>query len=247
MGVKSIRLLKAAEIECRVGTIKENGLSLLLYKDARVDMKILDEVFGPTNWQRKHEMIGSSLYCSVSIWDEDKKQWIEKSDVGTESYTEKEKGQASDSFKRSCVSLGIGRELYTAPFIWITANNASIRQNNGKFYCNDRFKVDSIGYGEDKEIVNLTIVNASSGAVVYEFITKEAKKKIGERGRSKKQSAEKTSISTEQLAKFNEELARTGVKMSTVRERFPIGKPEEMSEELYARVMNALAITKSAA
>ena len=57
-----IRLLRADEIECRIGTVSEKGLSLLLYKDARADMRILDETFGPMNWQRKHEVIGGSLY-----------------------------------------------------------------------------------------------------------------------------------------------------------------------------------------
>ena len=232
MEERKIRLLKAGEIECRIGMVKENGLSLLLYKDARADMKILDEVFGMANWQRKHEIIGGSLYCTVSIWDGDKRQWVEKSDVGTESYAEKEKGQASDSFKRACVSLGIGRELYTAPFIWVPAGKANIRQNNGKFYCNDRFEVGKIGYNEDREISELAIVNASTGAVVYE--------KAGRAGRKP------GAITPEQLGKFNAELARTGVQMSAVRERFPVGKPEEMSEELYGKVMRALARTKSA-
>ena len=47
--VVNIRTLKANEIECRIGTINEKGCSLLLYKDARVDMRLLDEVFGPMN------------------------------------------------------------------------------------------------------------------------------------------------------------------------------------------------------
>ena len=115
MEKNNIRLLRADEIECRVGMINEKGLSLLLYKDARVDMKILDEVYGPFNWQRKHEMIGGNLYCTVSIWDKEKQQWVSKMDVGTKSNTEQEKGEASDSFKRACFSHGIGRELYTAP------------------------------------------------------------------------------------------------------------------------------------
>ncbi len=248
MDEKKIRLLKAGEIECRIGTIKGNGLSLLLYKDARADMKILDEVFGVTNWQRKHEMIGGSLYCTVSIWDEGKKQWIEKSDVGTESYTEKEKGQASDSFKRACVSLGIGRELYTSPFIWIPAEKASIQQNNGKFYCNDRFTVGRIGYNEDREISELAIVNTNTGVVVYEK-TDRAKKQAAD---NRKQSAGKQSkrssdtITEEQLGKFNAELARTGVQMSAVRERYAVGRPEDMSEEIYGKVMHALSKTKSA-
>jgi hypothetical protein len=101
------RPLTASEIDCRVSTINEKGLTLLLYKDARVDMNILDEKFGVTGWQRKHEVIGGNLYCTVSIWDAEKQQWISKQDVGVESYTEKEKGQASDSFKRACFNIGI--------------------------------------------------------------------------------------------------------------------------------------------
>ncbi|WP_228370420.1 hypothetical protein [Gottschalkia acidurici] len=42
----NIRTLRADEIECRVQTVKQNGCSLLLFKDARCDMKILDETFG---------------------------------------------------------------------------------------------------------------------------------------------------------------------------------------------------------
>ena len=96
-----IRLLRADEIECRIGTISDKGLSLLLYKDARADMKILDETFGILGWKRTHQSIDGNLYCTVEIWNAEKKEWISKQDVGTVSYTEKEKGQASDSFKRA--------------------------------------------------------------------------------------------------------------------------------------------------
>ena len=95
-----IRLLKADEIECRVSVIKENGLSLLLYKDARVDQRILDETFGPFGWKRSHQSIEGNLYCTVEIHDKETGEWVAKQDVGTISYSEKEKGQASDRFKR---------------------------------------------------------------------------------------------------------------------------------------------------
>ena len=111
------RYLKANEIDCRVSQINEKGLALLLYKDARVDMDILDETVGAKNWQRKHTRDNAN--CIIEIWDEDKKEWISKEDTGTESFTEKEKGLASDSFKRAGFNWGIGRELYTAPFIYI--------------------------------------------------------------------------------------------------------------------------------
>ena len=153
------RKLKASEIDCRVATVSDSGCSLLLYKDARVDQNILDETVGCMNWQRSHQVIDGNLYCTVSIWDEEKKQWISKQDVGTESYTEKEKGQASDSFKRACFNLGIGRELYTAPFIWIPSGKVTIAEKNGKATTYDRFKVDDIGYDEDGTINRLIIRN----------------------------------------------------------------------------------------
>ena len=115
------RDLKANEIDCRIGTIGEKGLSLLLYKDARADMILLDETVGSENWQRKHYEVKGNMFCSVGIFANE--QWIWKDDCGTESNTEKEKGEASDSFKRACVNWGIGRELYTAPFIWIKAED----------------------------------------------------------------------------------------------------------------------------
>ena len=102
-----IRLLRADEIECRVSTINGNGLSLLLFKDARVDQKILDETFSPFGWKRSHQSIDGNLYCTVEVWDSEKKQWIAKQDVGVMSHSEKEKGQASDSFKRACFNWGI--------------------------------------------------------------------------------------------------------------------------------------------
>lgn len=169
-----IRLLKAEEIECRIGTINEKGLSLLLYKDARVDQKILDETFGIFGWQRKHSVLDGNLYCTVSLWDEEKKQWIEKQDVGTASNMEQTKGEASDSFKRACFSVGIGRELYTAPFIWIPAMKCHIQKRGEKFYCTERFRVATISYGEHREIQSLVIVNSES-RIIYTFITEASK------------------------------------------------------------------------
>jgi len=123
------RLLRKDEIECRVAQVGKDlsWCSVLLYKDARSDMRILDEAVGPMNWQRHHELINGNLFCTVSIWDDEKKQWISKQDVGVESNTEKEKGQASDAFKRACFNVGIGRELYTAPAIFVSLTDADIR------------------------------------------------------------------------------------------------------------------------
>ncbi|PRR85553.1 hypothetical protein [Clostridium luticellarii] len=158
---KEIRLLNADEIEVRVQSVKSNGCILLLYKDARVDMRILDETYGPTGWQREHQLINNNLFCTISIWDDEKKQWIKKQDVGVESYTEKEKGQASDSFKRAGFNVGIGRELYTAPFIWVNLQAGEVKDKGDKSYINPHlhFRVKSIAYNDKREIEKLDIVD----------------------------------------------------------------------------------------
>lgn len=99
------RKLTKDEIDCRISTVSAKGLSLLLYKDARVDMRVLDETVGAENWQRKHELINGNLFCSIGI--KCGTEWVWKQDVGVESYTEKEKGQASDSFKRAGFNWGM--------------------------------------------------------------------------------------------------------------------------------------------
>jgi len=159
------RTLKAEEIQCRINTINEKGLTILLYKDARCDMTILDETVGAMNWQRHHTRENAN--CIVSIWDAEKKQWIDKEDTGTESYTEAEKGLASDSFKRACTNWGIGRELYTAPFIWISGELCNLKERNGKYVCYDSFAVLEINYTEDRKISNLSIGNNTTGKVVF--------------------------------------------------------------------------------
>ena len=176
------RTLRADEIDCRIAQIKENalthkkGLSLLLYKDARCDQNILDEVVGPFNWKREHTR--DNRNCVVSIWDSEKNQWVSKEDTGTESNTEREKGLASDSFKRACFNWGIGRELYTAPFVWIDEKDCTIKEVRGKLVCYDRFTVKGIGY-TDGVITGLEIKNQATGKVCYHWgeINNEAPEK----------------------------------------------------------------------
>ena len=172
----SFRTLTAREIECRVAQVSKSGsgLSLLLYKDARCDMAILDETVGAMNWQREH--VRDNANCIVSIWDDDKKQWIQKEDTGTESNTEAEKGLASDSFKRACVNWGIGRELYTSPFIWITSDKCKIEEINGKLGCRDRFEVTEIAYNEHREICRLSIYNTTRKTPAFSFSDGKAQK-----------------------------------------------------------------------
>ena len=162
MAEKRIRNLNPEEIECRVGAIMEQGITLLLYKNARVDQTILDEAFGICGWQRRHNMIGNELYCILSIWDDEKKQWVQKEDVGTESDYEKAKGAASDSFKRACFNIGIGRELYSAPFIYIPINKVRMGEKNERKSVKDSFSVKMIQTSADKVITALEIVNQRS-------------------------------------------------------------------------------------
>lgn len=156
-----MRTLQANEIDCRIGNTTDKGASILLYKDARVDMRILDETYGSMNWQRRHEVVNGNLFCTIEVWDSEKGCWVSKQDVGTESFTEKEKGEASDSFKRAGFNWGIGRELYTAPFIWITTTSDDL-DNRGKIKT--KFFVREITYNEQNEINHLVIVDGKGNA-----------------------------------------------------------------------------------
>lgn len=168
-------LLRPEDIEVRVATVSDKGCSLLLYKDARCDMNMLDKTVGAYNWKREHSRDNAN--CVVSLWDEEKNEWVSKEDTGTESFTEKEKGLASDSFKRACFNWGIGRELYTAPFIWVPANLCEIADKNGKKTVKNGFEVLSIGYDENRRIQQLVILNAKTSEVVFEMGVKSASKK----------------------------------------------------------------------
>ena len=190
----NFRPLRAEEVECRINQIESNWCSLLLYKDARADMDLLDETVGATNWKREH--LRDNANCVVSIWDEDKKEWVSKEDTGTESFTEQEKGLASDSFKRACVNWGIGRELYTAPSIFIfpkkemgkntrktDANGEIIYEpeffdkGNGKYTTKTRFHVDLIKCDENKNITDL-IIRDHKKNTRFASVTKETEKEL---------------------------------------------------------------------
>lgn len=166
------RDLRADEIECRVQSVKANGLVLLLYKDARVDMNILDEAVGSSNWQNKFYENKGILFCSLGINTNyeipgSPDRWVWKDDAGVESNTEAEKGNASDARKRAGFAWGIGRELYTAPFTWIPAEKCNITENkNGSKQCYDKFVVEKIII-ENKQIVALAIWNTTKNCRAF--------------------------------------------------------------------------------
>ena len=159
------RNLRADEIEVRPTDTKFNKCTLLLYKDARTDRRILDETVGPENWQCEYYEVNGATFCRVGIKTDN--GWIWKSDCGSESNIEKEKGLASDAFKRSCFRWGIGVELYSTPRIKIQAPD--------KWYYNDKFNMTfSVKEfkAEGEDITRLKIVD-KFGNVVYSLPPEE--------------------------------------------------------------------------
>lgn len=257
------RKLRADEIDARVAQINVKGLSLLLYKDARCDMRLLDETVGPMNWMRQHSRDNAN--CTVSIWDTEKNQWISKEDTGTESNTEAEKGLASDSFKRACFNWGIGRELYSAPFIWIPAGNYIAEQDQkGKWKTYDRFRVDSIGYDEDGNINALTISNTKTRKKVYEFgapaAHREPETQKANNSAPKAEKPRETAQAQPQAA-FEEDPDKVmigevhwislkaacrdaGMDPTELLERYQVEKPSQVSLRMFKDMMNFLDTKK---
>lgn len=163
-----MKFLKPSEIDVKVKQINGNGCLLLLYKTARVDMAKLDEEYGPTGWQCDYKTINGVLYCGIGILHEG--HWIWKWDCGIESRDNdgmEKKGEASDAFKRAGFKWGIGRELYTAPFIWVKV--PTVQNEKGVWQLKDKyakFNVDSIDYDDHGNITNL-VISDQSGKVVY--------------------------------------------------------------------------------
>lgn len=164
--MSSFRRLLANEVDLRVQSLAKDGSWVILipYKDARVDMNILDETYGEMNWQRKQEVIKENLFCSVGIYDAEKGCWVWKQDVGTESFSDKEKGESSDAFKRACTNWGIGRELYTSPFIFINLDEDEVEKTGApgkekmRIKNSVKFHVEEIGY-DDKGSIDKFIVS----------------------------------------------------------------------------------------
>lgn len=172
------RTLNADEIDVRVQSVSgsQRGVLavLLLYKDARVDMNLLDEAYGCHGWQREHTIKDGRNYCKVSVKNPDTGEWIAKEDVGTESNTEATKGEASDAFKRACVNLGIGRELYTSPKMVVKLDEREVTKGAGSRGDTYRlagwvkFRVSQVAYDDRRTISRLVIVD-QDGKTRYTF------------------------------------------------------------------------------
>lgn len=221
------RLLRADEIDVRVSMVQQWGIGLLLYKDARCDQNILDETVGPMNWQRHHNRDNAN--CIVSIWDAEKQQWIEKEDTGTESNTEREKGLASDSFKRACFNWGIGRELYTAPAMYVYPDKLKTFKNeNGRFTCKDRFRVTDIIYS-GKKIVKVDVLNENTGKVIS----------FGEEP-EKKQDVKKKKIGKVKGKAIEARLEKAGQSVDAFREFFKVSDLANITDEQHLWLVHEL-------
>lgn len=163
------RDLRPSEVEARVAQCSAKGASLLLYKTARTDYALLDETVGPERWQCSYFEVKGNLFCDLSIRFDD--GWVSKSNCGTESNMEAQKGEASDAMKRAGFAWGIGRELYTAPFIWVPADRLqklSQNQRTNKWQCLDRFEVTDMTIANG-EIVGLAISHEGKRDTVYRY------------------------------------------------------------------------------
>lgn len=247
---RMFRLLRADEIECRVSTCNEKGVSLLLYKDARCDQNILDETVGPMNWERSHSRENSN--CTVSLWDESKRLWVSKEDTGTESFTEKEKGLASDSFKRACFNWGIGRELYTAPFIWIGADKVKLvdKPKGGGKTTYDRFDVQSIGYDENGRICQLSIVNTRTHNLVYTFGKTAPQRQEQKENTSQalaqehSESVVKKTIGETKAKAIEKHLGQNGIMVDTIYRLYKVSALKDLTEAQHQNIIQNITKIK---
>ena len=164
--------LSIDEIDFRVQSVNRGGYATILaYKDARVDMKRLDDVYGVDYWQKKYDLIDNHLFCSVGIYNKEINQWIWKQDVGTESMAEKEKGEASDAFKRACFNLGIGRELYDYPMIQVKLNANEFELKNDKAVATFNFKLKEWVWSSEFQDGKLILLTAkdNNGAIRFNY------------------------------------------------------------------------------
>lgn len=178
--MRTFRLLTADEIECRISEIDNQGrfLSLLLYKTARTDAKLLDERFGAEKWTNDYKSIDGKMYCGIGI--NFNGSWVWKWNCGTESNTEAEKGEASDAMKRAGFVWGIGTELYSSPRIKVFSDKCTIKENGGKQRCYDRFSVREISYDADGNITTLLIWNDTKNAHAWSNIVEPRQQPIAE-------------------------------------------------------------------
>lgn len=232
------RKLRADEIEVRVGSVMNGAATLLLYKDARCDMNILDETVGAMDWKKSYQLIDGQLFCTVEIWDDEKKEWVSKQDVGVESYTEAEKGRASDAQKRAAVAWGIGRELYTAPRIKIKCET---EMQGGGYRLKNKWEfwgvsVSDIDYDENGNICRLAL--AKDGRTIYEFSNgvPDVVEKASQEAEEKITDAQRKTL----LAMMD----ANGVSVDTIIHHYNVGTISDLTQMQYGSALNKLKATE---
>lgn len=228
------RLLKTNEIECKISNTKNittNGIQLLLYKTARTDMDVLDETVGPMMWECEYKEIKGNMYCGISIFNGNTK--ITKWDCGVESaFGDKEKGEASDSFKRAGAKWGIGRELYTSPYIWINLKDYKLSKDNKTTY--DNFQVDFISYDENRRINGLKIKNTTLNRIVFDMkspISKETEQ------------PKDTLVSELEAKSLHGILLKTNTEekiIETLQKGYKVNSTAELKKSQYAEILRKL-------
>lgn len=233
-----IRPLRADEVEFRVGQVTAKGCQLLIYKDSRADKRILDEVFTIFGWQDSYTEIKGNLYCTISIWDDTKKQWIAKQDCGVESFAEKEKGEASDAFKRACFNVGIGRELYTKIFIWI---NVETVKNGNKYELVDKYvkyHATKMVVDEESEKITELEVSDSKNNVVFSYVNGQTKSHAKFDTPQKKENPTSTqkitpSVSKQDIDALRERLTAIKYNMELFNITYGVEKLEDLTPEQF--------------
>lgn len=223
--MNKFRLLNADEIECRIAMVKPQYITLLLYKTARTDANLLDETVGEDKWENDFKIVDGVLYGGIGIHTDNGVIW--KWDAGTESNTEAEKGRASDAFKRAGFKWGIGRELYTAPFIKITSSKCTIKE--GK--CYEKFEVSEIEYNKNREISKLAIINSDSRVEVF---------RMGERVTENFSIEQKATITKKEATNLKALLEKKDVNIPKLLEQMKVSSLEELSGEQYAGILGKL-------
>lgn len=170
----NIPLLTPEDIEVKVKQITKNGALALIFKTARTDRRILNQVFGPLNWTSDYKMVKDNLYCGIGIRESADQDFVWKWDCGTESRSDddgnEKKGEASDAFKRAGFQVGIGEELYSSPLIWLDVETV---QRGDKWFLKDplaKYVVTHVAYNEETRVITeLEICNAKTSVVVFNW------------------------------------------------------------------------------
>ena len=167
------RDLRPEELEVRVGNTLKNqkgetyAFQVMIYKTARADMQVLDETLGVFGWKNNYYQVKNTMVCSISIWDSEKQQWINKDNGGDDDFnTEQIKAELSDSMKRAGFNVGIGRKLYTLNKLYMVIEISEENTTKSRYAVQD-IEYDKLG------ITHIVIINTKTKKVVLDQYRKD--------------------------------------------------------------------------